>query len=285
MAMVEEKVVKEYEPEVVSITEEAIKKYIEGVSEDNPFYLKDIVKAPPLYATALSVPFTGRVLLDDEVNQGVNPMRVVHGEQDSRIYELIKAGDEIKILTKFLGREEKETGTLFIIKAEQLNNKTGKKIGEGYHIYFIRGEKKDKTQKKTEEAEKKPDESKKIYEWKIKVAKDQPIKYAEGSGDRFPIHTDENFAKAMGFPTIILHGMCTMAFAIKSVVDNVLNRNPERIKRARVRFSKIVLPEQTLTFCGYESDQKPEIGKKRIDIIAVNDNGEEVLKNAFIEVD
>ncbi len=280
----EEKVIKEYQPEVISITGEAIKKYIEGISEDNQFFFRNGVKAPPLYATALSIPFTGRVLFDEEVNQGVNPMRVVHGEQDSRIFKLIKEGDEIKILTKFLGVEQKETGTIFIVKAEQFDNKTGEKIGEGYHLYFIRGEKKAGGEKKKEE-EKKPDQSKKLYEWKKRVAKDQPIKYAEGSGDRFPIHTDESFAKAMGFPTIILHGMCTMAFAAKSVIDNVCGGDPTKLKRMRVRFSKIVLPEDELTFIGYESDEKPEIGKRRIDIVALNQNGEEVLKNAFAEIE
>jgi Acyl dehydratase len=279
----EENVIKEYPEEILEINEENIKKYMEGISENNPAFLKDGVKAPPLYATALSIPFTGKVLFDDEVNQGVNPMRVVHGEQDSKIFRLIKAGDKIGIKTKFLGIEQKETGTLFIVKAEQYDKTNGEKIGEGYHLYFIRGEKKGGGGKKKEEEKK--EFGQKLYEWKIKVAKDQPIKYAEGSGDRFPIHTDENFAKAMGFPTIILHGMCTMAFATKSVIDNVCEGDPTKIKRVRCRFAKIVLPEDELTFIGYESKEKPEIGKRRIDIIAINQNGEEVLKNAFSEID
>lgn len=278
----EEKVIKEYQPEFVEVSAEAIKKYMEGISEDNPFFTKNGVVAPPLYATALSIPFTGKILFDDEINQGVNPSRVVHGEQDSRIFRLIKAGDRIKIIPKFLGRQEKETGTLFIAKAEQFDDKSGQKIGEGYHIYFVRGEKKGDKKKESEENK---EYGQKIYEWKIKVAKDQPIKYAEGSGDRFPIHTDENFARAMGFPTIILHGMCTMAFAVKSVVDNVLGGDASKVKRVRVRFSRPVLPEQTLTFIGYDSKEKSELGKRRIDVVALNDNGEEVLKNAFLEID
>jgi hypothetical protein len=122
-----ENVIKEYPEEIVEITEESIRKYIEGISENNPVFLKDGVKAPPLYATALSIPFTGRVLFDDEVNQGINPMRVVHGEQDSRIFRLIKAGDKIGIKTKFLGIEQKETGTLFTVKAEQYDKTKGEK--------------------------------------------------------------------------------------------------------------------------------------------------------------
>ncbi|MFZ8805050.1 MAG: hypothetical protein ACO2PO_19015 [Candidatus Calescibacterium sp.] len=59
-----ENIIKEYPEEIVEVTEDSIKKYIEGISENNPVFLKDGVKAPPLYATALSIPFTGRVLFD-----------------------------------------------------------------------------------------------------------------------------------------------------------------------------------------------------------------------------
>lgn len=276
------KAIKEYPPEIIHVSAEAIRKYLEGIGEDNPFFLGDVVKAPPLYATALSIPFTGKFLFDEEVNQGINPARVVHGEQDSYIYKLIEAGNRLRIVSMFLGREEKETGTLFITKAEQYNDETGEKLGEGYHIYFVRGEK--KSEKRGEIGEKKDEYGTKLYEWKIKVAKDQPMRYAEGSGDKFPIHTDENFARAMGFPTVILHGMCTMAFAVKSVVDNVLKGDPTKIKRIKVRFSRPVLPEQTLTFIGYESKEKPQVGSKRIDIVAINDKGEDVLRNAFAEI-
>ena len=57
------------------------------------------------------------------------------------------------------------------------------------------------------------------------------------------------------------------------------------MRRVRVRFSRVVFPEDELTFTGFESDEKPEIGSKRIDILALNQNGDEVLKNAFAEVD
>ena len=41
---------------------------------------------------------------------------------------------------------------------------------------------------------------------------DQTYRYAEASGDPMQIHLDEEFAKAVGLPGIIIHGLCTMAF-------------------------------------------------------------------------
>ena len=37
--------------------------------------------------------------------------------------------------------------------------------------------------------------------------------YAKASGDLNPIHLDEAFAKSVGLPNVIAHGMLTMALA------------------------------------------------------------------------
>ena len=44
-------------------------------------------------------------------------------------------------------------------------------------------------------------------------------KYADASGDQNPIHQDEAFAKSVGLPDVIAHGMLTMALAGKFVSD------------------------------------------------------------------
>ncbi len=76
---------------------------------------------------------------------------------------------------------------------------------------------------------------------------DQTFRYAEASGDRNPIHVDENIAKMAGLPGIIVHGLCTMAFASKVMIDRLCGGDPVRLKRLRVRFSGPVLPGQIIT--------------------------------------
>lgn len=44
-------------------------------------------------------------------------------------------------------------------------------------------------------------------------------KYADASGDQNPIHQDEAFAKSVGLPDVIAHGMLTMALAGKFLSD------------------------------------------------------------------
>ena len=275
-------VIKEYPTQKIEVEAEKIRKYSYGINEDRDEHTtKDDSKivAPPLYATVLSVPYTPAPLFDQELNLGLNVGRLVHGEQDTRIFRLLKPGEKITATVKFLGIEEKETGRVVRIYCENRDEK-GELVAEGFAGYFIRGEK--KGDKKKEEPP--VAYGRKIFERVFNVLPDQSLRYAEGSGDTFPIHTDENFAKSMGLPTIILHGLCTMAFATKAVVDEY-TKAPSKIRRVNVRFSKMVFPNDVLTFTGFESTEKGEVGKKVINIEAKNQRGEDVLKNAFVEVD
>jgi acyl dehydratase len=45
------------------------------------------------------------------------------------------------------------------------------------------------------------------------------VDYANASGDQNPIHQDETFAKSVGLPDVIAHGMLTMALAGKYLSD------------------------------------------------------------------
>ena len=61
------------------------------------------------------------------------------------------------------------------------------------------------------------------------------LKYADASGDQNPIHQDEAFAKSVGLPDVIAHGMLTMGLAGKYLSDisgaeNVLEFSAKFIK-------------------------------------------------------
>lgn len=64
-------------------------------------------------------------------------------------------------------------------------------------------------------------------------------KYADASGDQNPIHQDEAFAKSVGLPDVIAHGMLTMALVGKYVSDWA--GGPAPVKEFSARFVKPVI--------------------------------------------
>ncbi|MDI3408543.1 MaoC family dehydratase [Streptomyces cavernicola] len=67
------------------------------------------------------------------------------------------------------------------------------------------------------------------------------VRYAGASGDFNPIHWNEKFAKEVGLPDVIAHGMFTMAEAIRVVTDWV--GDPAAVAEYGVRFTKpVVVP-------------------------------------------
>src|SRR6185437_12676410 len=54
------------------------------------------------------------------------------------------------------------------------------------------------------------------------------------SGDRNPLHSDPAFAARAGFPRPILHGLCTYGFAVRGLIDAVLDGDGRRLTATAV---------------------------------------------------
>src|SRR5579863_1289095 len=67
------------------------------------------------------------------------------------------------------------------------------------------------------------------------------------SGDRHRLHSDPAFARERGFPVPILHGLCTYGFACRALVNALAGGDSDRLTGMSARFSRPVLPGQTLT--------------------------------------
>lgn len=81
------------------------------------------------------------------------------------------------------------------------------------------------------------------------ITRQQLADYADASGDRNPIHLDDAFAQAAGFPSVIVHGMLSMAF----MADHLRSNFPDdkfRVLRIKSRFRKVTFPGDELTCTG-----------------------------------
>ncbi|WP_200300701.1 MaoC family dehydratase [Streptomyces adelaidensis] len=104
------------------------------------------------------------------------------------------------------------------------------------------------------------------------------VRYAGASGDFNPIHWNEKFAKEVGLPDVIAHGMFTMAEAIRVVTD--WTGDPGSVVEYGVRFTKpVVVPNDDR---GATIEVTAKIGAKlddntvRVDLTAMS-AGQKVL--------
>ncbi len=76
-----------------------------------------------------------------------------------------------------------------------------------------------------------------------------PHRYAGASGDFNPIHIDDEFAKAVGLPGTILHGLYSMGLVAKASTA-LAGGDPRALKRLSVQFRGMGLPEQEIVVSG-----------------------------------
>ncbi|MBO0746220.1 MAG: MaoC family dehydratase [Candidatus Dormibacteraeota bacterium] len=100
----------------------------------------------------------------------------------------------------------------------------------------------------------------------VTFTEQQIAAYAEASGDRNPIHVDDAFARSVGLPGIIAHGMLQMGLLARVAAP------PGRtLTRLSCRFATMVRPGDTVTFRAAGGEEG------RVALTAVNQRGEAVL--------
>ncbi|MEA2225790.1 MAG: hypothetical protein QOE67_1072 [Solirubrobacteraceae bacterium] len=104
-------------------------------------------------------------------------------------------------------------------------------------------------------------------------------RYAGASGDFNPIHIDEEFARAVGLPGRILHGLWTMAQVARAQTDAA--GGPAHLKRLSVQFRGMGVPEQEIVVSG--TVREVSDGRAVIDTVA-EQGGKQIIRNAEAEL-
>jgi acyl dehydratase len=104
-------------------------------------------------------------------------------------------------------------------------------------------------------------------------------RYAGASGDFNPIHIDEEFARAVGLPGRILHGLWTMAQVARAQTQAA--GGPEHLKRLSVQFRGMGLPEQEVVVTG--TVRAADGGTVVVETVA-EQAGSQIIRNAEAEL-
>lgn len=266
------------EPVTFAVDTDRMIAYAKATNDPFPQHLNGTVASPvfavvPAMATLAE---TTMSVVPDELM-----LRILHGEQDFRFHRPIVAGDTLSVRATVVGIHGKSSGVVVTTLAET-RDEAGELVNEQYFTGFFRG-----GQWPHEIGTLAPahgfDETLRgravDFVVEQKFDEDQTVRYAEPAGDPMPIHLDEEFAKQMGLPGIIMHGLCTMAFTSHAVLAQVAPHNPERLKRLAVRFAAPGRPGQVMTTSVWDA------GGGTYQFDSVNNEGQTLIQDGLAEIE
>jgi acyl dehydratase len=234
------------DPVEFAVTRERIQQYAAATNDPIAQHAAGDL-ASPVFAIVPAFGPAGEAAL--RVIPGEMLMMILHGEQDFHFHAPILPDTTVTTRAAPIGLQPRSSGVTVTVLAET-RDADDQLLVEQYMTSFIRGAQAEETV-----GEGGPghsfDEALRSNAPEAEVRqtfdKDQTYRYAEASGDPMPIHLDDELAKSMGLPGIIIHGLCTMAFTSVAVIQHATPEDPTRLQRLAVRFAKTVQPEQTIT--------------------------------------
>jgi acyl dehydratase len=269
---------KHYPNVEAAVTLEAIQKYARAYDHENPFFFDQRqpggIIAPPMFGMVPIWQAIVKVVTDPEV--GADLLRLVHGEHEMEFIAPIRPGDVITSAATIRSIISGATGETMAIGIAARNQRA-EAVQNTLFTAFIRSTGGGRSELGAGEQE--PERGEPLAVVSQEIAADQTFRYAEASGDVNPIHLDANIAKMAGLPGIIVHGLCTMAFCSKAVIETVGGGDPRRLRRLRVRFVRPVLPGQTITTRIWAAGETPEL--KPFEFETVNQNGRAVIRGGI----
>jgi acyl dehydratase len=263
------------EPKTFEVTRERIVAYAEATNDEHPAHRSGDLAPPVFPVVGALIESIGPQIMS--VVPGEIAMRVVHGEQDFRYHQPITPG--MTLLTRAAATGVRGTSSGVVVLGKGVTEtESGDPVAEQYMAAFFRGAQLDVSEgeRPTDHAF---DESVRSRDPDAQVTHgydpDQTQRYSQASGDPMPIHLDDNIAKSVGLPGIIVHGLCTMAFCSRAVVQTYCNDDPTRLERFAVRFAKIVQPSEKVTHSLWGDDDG------RVVFETTSDNGNVAIKDGL----
>jgi acyl dehydratase len=115
----------------------------------------------------------------------------------------------------------------------------------------------------------------------LKVTPDRylTVRYAGASGDFNPIHIDDEFARQVGLPGRILHGLWTMAQVARAHTDAA--GGPEKLRRLSVQFRGMGRLEEEIVVTGTVREVKDGVAVVESEAVQA---GSRIIRNGEAEI-
>lgn len=280
MALPLDKLGTAYGDRIAEIDAEAARAYAAATNDDNPAYADGTV-APPVFGVVPTWEAMGLAVADLVPTDSL--MMIVHGEQDMHFHRPLVPGTRLVSRSEAYAWRVGSSGTRFTVKVTS-DDEAGEPVMEQYVTMFIRGMADGESAGPDKPRHHVGDDlpGPQVGEVSIHVDHDQTYRYRDASGDQMPIHVDDAFARSVGLPGIIAHGLCTMAMTGQAVIRTTCGNDPRRLRRLAVRFAANVFPGNDVVTTIYEAGMA---GDRRRYVFEATSGGETVIRNGLAEVD
>ncbi|HEX2015341.1 MAG TPA: MaoC/PaaZ C-terminal domain-containing protein [Solirubrobacteraceae bacterium] len=267
---------KSYASTVYAVGREKVREYALAVGETNPLHLDhaaaraagyaDVV-APPMFAVVYCAPSVAPAIFDPEV--GMNFALMVHGGQEFEWGPLVVAGDEVTTTVDGQGHRRARWPGLLCVRVA---------IGQSGWGDGLRGEL-DQHRQGGVMASADWQEGDELPELTVTPDRFLTVRYAGASGDFNPIHIDEEFARSVGLPGRILHGLWSMAQVARAQTEAA--GGPQALRRLSVQFRGMGVPEQEIIVRGTVRER--DGARVVVDTVA-EQGGQAIIRNAEAEL-
>ena len=266
-----------YDERVEVVDPDRAKAYAAATNDDNPAYTSGKY-APPVFAVVPTWEAMGLAVADVVPPEAL--MMVVHGEQDMHFAQPLVPGTRLRTRAQAHSVRVGGSGTRYTVKVTS-TDADGAPVVEQYVTTFIRGMADGESGGPDKPGHDFPEAARErvVGELAVHVDDDQTYRYHEASGDPMPIHLDDDFAKSVGLPGIIAHGLCTMAMTSQAVLKLTADGDPARLRRLAVRFAANVFPGNDVVTTVYDG------GDGRSFPFEATSAGAVVVKHGLAEVE
>jgi acyl dehydratase len=250
-----------------------------ATNDENPRHLEGAI-APPVFANVPPMQQTVESLLQ------VTKDFALHGEHDFHLHRPIMPGMRLRSRATLHGVHPSPAGVSVVIKTETAEI-GGKVVDEQYFTALVAGAKLGKGAGETAPGHRLPDDARQqppVAKVTYPMATDQTRRYADASRDYSEYALNPEAARAKGLEGVLVHGMLTMAFAGRVVVDKVCGGDTARLKRLGGRFSAPVylLPDQKITTTIWSLGRRD--GREVFGFEAAEAGGRTAIRHGIAEV-
>ncbi len=180
---------------------------------------------------------------------------LVHAEQAFELHRPLPAAGAARTTSTVTGIYDKGSGALVVTESAAVDAQSGDPLVTSRSSAFIRGE-------GGFGGERGPRDGSDRWELPGRdpdLQVEQPTRPEQAllyrlTGDRNPLHTDPRFAARGGFDRPILHGMCTYGITGRALLHALCDSDPARFGSMSARFTRPVLPGETLVVSIWRED-------------------------------